>query len=442
MKKIKTISIAGILLSAIMISSTIATPIVAVATTTNSTSTYNTKTIVYSLKGSNSIVKTETIYGRIGYQTALVAPTGYQLVDPDDNSVKITAGINQRKFIKVKKVVKGQPVNTLVKFIDTKTNTVVATQKLSGVEGQNVALNIPDLYKLDDQHDTNLTLIANNPVRNVYVSRKPLAKGEVTNELRYRITRTNKVISSRLISGKVGERFFAQAPAGYRLVFNGGNVFFISNTDKIHIFDVEKDPDYASAKINFVNKKSGKSIGNTLVAGKTGQTLEIDFPNGYSPVNLSDKKITLTKATINKSILVQGGNTNENAVSPYSANLGVKNPLGAKLIRTNGKVVSRSLAINSDWKTDQKMNLNGQTYYRVSTDEWVDAGDVYEYYYSPSTITTSNGNAKSLYTSAGSLASRSVKANSTWYTDRYANINGTRMYRVSTNEWINSSDLK
>src|SRR5699024_5692853 len=46
------------------------------------------------------------------------------------------------------------------------------------------------------------------------------------------------------------------------------------------------------------------------------------------------------------------------------------NPLdGAKLI------TNRALQGNSDWKTDTKVTVDGVTYYRVSTNEWVKAND-------------------------------------------------------------------
>ncbi|MQS98575.1 MucBP domain-containing protein, partial [Companilactobacillus halodurans] len=50
------------------------------------------------------------------------------------------------------------------------------------------------------------------------------------------------------------------------------------------------------------------------------------------------------------------------------------NPLaenGAQLI------TNRGLAKNTDWKTDIKVVANGETYYRVATNEWVKASDAY-----------------------------------------------------------------
>jgi len=48
-----------------------------------------------------------------------------------------------------------------------------------------------------------------------------------------------------------------------------------------------------------------------------------------------------------------------------------------------------------------------------------------------------------LYTLDGNkVDDRALSGNSAWYTDRYATINGEKMYRVSTDEWVKSSDIE
>lgn len=47
-----------------------------------------------------------------------------------------------------------------------------------------------------------------------------------------------------------------------------------------------------------------------------------------------------------------------------------------------------------------------------------------------------------LYTLAGDLITdRELGAHSYWYTDRYATINGEKMYRVATDEWVRDFDV-
>lgn len=46
------------------------------------------------------------------------------------------------------------------------------------------------------------------------------------------------------------------------------------------------------------------------------------------------------------------------------------------LVNSQGKLSNRALAKNSAWKSDRTIQINGKTYYRVSTDEFVSADDV------------------------------------------------------------------
>ena len=58
------------------------------------------------------------------------------------------------------------------------------------------------------------------------------------------------------------------------------------------------------------------------------------------------------------------------------------------------------------------------------------------------TVTTSNGQYKLLFNLDGkAVKNRALSANSSWHTDQYAVINGEKMYRVATNEWVKASDI-
>jgi len=58
-----------------------------------------------------------------------------------------------------------------------------------------------------------------------------------------------------------------------------------------------------------------------------------------------------------------------------------------------------------------------------------------------STVTTSH--MAYLYKLNGkAVQNRALAGHSVWFTDRYATINGVKMYRVATDEWVQESDLK
>ncbi|KRO00857.1 BspA family leucine-rich repeat surface protein [Companilactobacillus kimchiensis] len=106
------------------------------------------------------------------------------------------------------------------------------------------------------------------------------------------------------------------------------------------------------------------------------------------------------------------------------------------------KMTDRALSAGSDWFSDQEMIHEGQTYYRVSTNEWVRAEDVYEYSANDKVINTNTGTFKKLVDSRGELVkARGLAQNTTWKTDRMVKINGKQYYRVSTNEFISTDDV-
>lgn len=58
-------------------------------------------------------------------------------------------------------------------------------------------------------------------------------------------------------------------------------------------------------------------------------------------------------------------------------------------------------------------------------------------------VTTTNGSYKRLYTLEGKMiTNRAISGSSKWYTDQYATVNGEKMYRVATNEWVKASDVQ
>ncbi|MBA1434461.1 SLAP domain-containing protein [Bombilactobacillus bombi] len=120
------------------------------------------------------------------------------------------------------------------------------------------------------------------------------------------------------------------------------------------------------------------------------------------------------------------------------------------------KISDRNLAYNSEWKIDQVAVIDGVTFYRVSTNEWVKAvqvilvdnssiltGDVVVTTLATAkVIKVKNNNYVNLWRKTADnrhlelINDRSVTANSEWKTDQIAAINGMTFYRVSTNEWL------
>lgn len=110
----------------------------------------------------------------------------------------------------------------------------------------------------------------------------------------------------------------------------------------------------------------------------------------------------------------------------------------AKLYHDDASLITdRVLSNDTDWYSDQKMVVNGDTYYRVANDEWVKANDAYVYENRDGIIVTNNKGYQQLTNAQGkSVTDRALGADTSWKTDRIADINGEKYYRVATNEFV------
>jgi KxYKxGKxW signal peptide len=109
------------------------------------------------------------------------------------------------------------------------------------------------------------------------------------------------------------------------------------------------------------------------------------------------------------------------------------------LVNAHGQIISRELKQATDWFSDRIADINGAKYYRVATDEFVRANDVYEYTKDVTTISTNQ--LTSVYDEKGKVTTINLPANSSYKVDRFEIINGERYYRVATNEFVKANDV-
>ncbi|WP_278553421.1 GH25 family lysozyme [Companilactobacillus farciminis] len=123
-------------------------------------------------------------------------------------------------------------------------------------------------------------------------------------------------------------------------------------------------------------------------------------------------------------------------------------------LQTDGSmktITNRALSNNTSWQTDQTKVVDGTTYYRVATNEWVA-----EQYLANNSSTTNAAsdanvikvnNANSSYVqlvalqadgSMKTITNRALANNTSWQTDQTKVVDGKTYYRVATNEWINA----
>lgn len=127
-------------------------------------------------------------------------------------------------------------------------------------------------------------------------------------------------------------------------------------------------------------------------------------------------------------------------------------------ISADGSVVktisNRALSNHSAWQTDQIKSVDGVTYYRVATNEWVAAQYLTDNTSSSQSSANSNMNVIKVKNSNASfvqlmalqddgsmkvVTNRALGNNTSWQTDQSKSVDGVTYYRVATNEWVAAS---
>ncbi|CAJ1187140.1 hypothetical protein CPR19088_GLDEOEPO_00335 [Companilactobacillus paralimentarius] len=224
---------------------------------------------------------------------------------------------------------------------------------------------------------------------------------------------------------------------------NGDDLFF--NDRNVGVLTTATDNDGSisgNLKFEDINKvlQSGASVTfHVKLAYVAGEPKGSDFYGAdATPTILGSKDVVVTVGTGSES-----NDDQNNQKSPTGVNYDgfYSTIVDAKLYDGNGKATSTTLPKQTLWKIDRKLTVDGTTYYRVASNEWIKENDGIEIFPEVDTITTRR-QAK-LYTSAGKeITDRSLAPNTSWYTDRVGIVNNENMRRVATDEWVSFNDLK
>lgn len=326
--------------------------------------------------------------------------------------------------------------DTNVNYIDVTTGNSVGSETLNGIQGEPAVLTkIPENYKLVNQSDILQKLNALTPNKNIYVTPKA-----DSNSLNYTVTfrdkTTGKVVGTESQgSGNLGSYVGVTAPDGYALasVIDHGFIL-LKNDQKVTKYVVAADTPY---NVSYVDQDTGEEVGTQSGKGANESKIVLKAPTGYAFVNADDINYTIDKDTPTSTVYVQKSDqTVDNIVSgyPHKGNIKIYDGNG----KLNDDVV---LSEGSSWIIDKTITINGAEYYRVATDQYVKASDVYKYTPLQTVAVTNGTNVTPVYNTKGQLIiDRALDVNTPWYTDRSATIRGKKMYRVATDEWIKASD--
>ncbi len=102
-----------------------------------------------------------------------------------------------------------------------------------------------------------------------------------------------------------------------------------------------------------------------------------------------------------------------------------------------------ALSPDSNWQTDEYMTIKGEKYYRVATNEFVKASDIYLYTPKYSVVRTHGGaDYISLDNSHGdTVTNRALAIKTDWKIDKVIKINNEDYYRVATNEFVKADNV-
>ncbi|GAQ01017.1 GH25 family lysozyme [Companilactobacillus pabuli] len=177
-----------------------------------------------------------------------------------------------------------------------------------------------------------------------------------------------------------------------------------------------------------------------------------DFFTSYqSPNSSSTTTTTTTTSTDNDSAVTDSGSTSSNVIEVDNSSSSYVPLMALQDDGSMTTITNRALANNTSWQTDQTKVVNGTTYYRVATNEWVAAqylagnSSTTDAASSANVIKVNNSNSSYVQLvalqddgSMTTITNRALANNTSWQTDQTKVVDGTTYYRVATNEWVNA----
>ncbi|WP_099973924.1 hypothetical protein [Lactobacillus terrae] len=114
--------------------------------------------------------------------------------------------------------------------------------------------------------------------------------------------------------------------------------------------------------------------------------------------------------------------------------------------KSGNNIVDNNIQLDSDWAAPQYgIDILGQKYFQIASDEYILADDVYPYVATNEIIKVTTDVPARLYTYDGQLVKNCMLApNTHWYSDRIMESQtadgNTYFLRVATNEFVKFSD--
>lgn len=195
---------------------------------------------------------------------------------------------------------------------------------------------------------------------------------------------------------------------------------------------------------------NGVATGRTLPVGSAWKVLNPNVTiNGAKYYQVSGSEYVIASGST-----LSDGVTSSQTPSTPAANTQT-NSIGTlgyavKVVDINGNATGVVLPSGSAWQLGKLVNIKGNNYYKVATNEYALAiafkttnnssngngsNSNVEVANVNSTVTV-NTNETSIVNDSGVVTGQTLPAGSSWKVDQIKVINGTRYYRVATNQWV------
>ncbi|WP_334329279.1 SLAP domain-containing protein [Companilactobacillus sp. HBUAS59699] len=205
----------------------------------------------------------------------------------------------------------------------------------------------------DIQIPTGYTL---SPENRFEISSNSYTQGGVTVTNRIVTVKLNKATNSGATDTKPSTPATPTTPGKPGNVTNGDNTVY-TNT------------------IQFINKATNKIVGSANISGINGSKHTVVVPDGFELAKNESSEIKIDKSVKAVHIQVVQKGTAESEITAHKTTFRTNKV--TQLFDNNGKAINnRALMSNTSWAVDKMMVLNGVTYYRVATNEWVLASDL------------------------------------------------------------------
>lgn len=222
----------------------------------------------------------------------------------------------------------------------------------------------------------------------------------------YTVKISKPVIKTRNISLTVGDKW-------------NSSQGLISVTDKYGDAGTINDLDISGDKVN--TEKPGTY--KVIYTSKEDKSVSAETTVTVEPKHTSSEPVI----------------SNVESISPMKITLGSE-PISI-YSSTGNYLDTLKLSDFTNYTISKKNTIDGITYYQLSEDKWIRANDIPQAYDHVTVIQTHSNSNKRLYKLTGDLITDRELARATdWRVDKIAFINGSKYYRVATDEWVKADD--